>query len=72
MSGRKLFRETSANRHIGRDAFFGLLRRHRLLIKRKARFVITTTAGLIHYPNLYLEAALTGAAQVLVSDITYI
>jgi len=72
MGGRKLFRETSANSHMGRDAFFGLLRRHRLLIKRKARFAITTTAGLIHYPNLYREAALTGAAQVLVSDITYI
>lgn len=72
MGGRKLYHETSAHHHMGRDAFFGLLRRHKLLIKRKARFVLTTTAGLVYYPNLYRDARLTAPGQALVSDITYI
>lgn len=72
MGTRKLYRETSAHCHMGRDAFFALLRRHKLLIKRKARLVVTTTPGLVRYPNLYRDAVLTAPGQALVSDITYI
>ena len=59
---------------IGRDRFFGLLGRHKLLIERRSRRVRTTNSrhGFEVYKNLLKEAVLTSPNEVLVSDITYI
>jgi putative transposase len=64
----------AAGAEIGRDRFFALLRRHRLLIERRVRGARTTYSrhGFLVYPNIAREAAVTGPHQLLVSDITYI
>ena len=61
--------------HIGRDAFFDLLRERGLLIrKRRFKKPRTTFSGfwLKKYPNLAKDLIPTAPNQLWVSDITYI
>jgi len=59
---------------LGRDRFFGVLRRHDLLIPRRGRGCRTTQSG--HGFRVYVNRAkdleLRGPHQLLVSDITYL
>ncbi|MEI8197212.1 MAG: IS3 family transposase [Phycisphaerae bacterium] len=60
---------------LGRDRFFALLKRHDLLIPRRAQSGARTTNswhGFGVYPNLAKGLELTGPHQLLVSDITYV
>jgi putative transposase len=59
---------------MGRDKFFGLLRKGDLLVKRRRRYVRTTNSdhSLRKYPNLIEEYVPTGPEQILASDITYL
>jgi putative transposase len=59
---------------IGRDRFFGLLKRHDLLIERRLRSARTTDSrhSFRVYGNLLKDRVLTGPHQALVSDITYL
>jgi transposase InsO family protein len=60
--------------HIGRDKLFDLLRKNKMLVRPKKRYVRTTNS--IHpfrkYSNLIKDMEITRANQVWVSDITYI
>ncbi|MFD0931408.1 IS3 family transposase [Psychroflexus salinarum] len=62
------------NIKIGRDRFYELLRRHRLLIPKSKRAYITTDSKhhFYKYPNLIKDFIPTAAEQLWVSDITYI
>ena len=62
------------NIKMGRDRFYLLLRRHRLLIPRTKRAHITTNSRhhFYKYPNLVKDFIPTAAEQLWVSDITYI
>ena len=59
---------------VGRDKFFGILRKHKLLINRKKRCVITTDSyhRFHKYNNKVKDKLLTAPGQVIVSDITYL
>ncbi|MCB9315032.1 MAG: IS3 family transposase [Lewinellaceae bacterium] len=59
---------------LGRDQFFGLLRRHDLLIRRRKKYVTTTQSRhwLKKYPNLAAGFTPEQAERLWVSDITYI
>lgn len=59
---------------IGRADIFTILRKHKMLIRRKGRFVITTNSNhwLKKYPNLIRGFNFTAPNQLWVSDITYI
>lgn len=59
---------------IGRDQLFGLLERHKLLIRQRKRKVITTDSRhwMHKYANLVKEVTVNRPEQVWVSDITYI
>ena len=60
---------------LGRDAFFDLLREHRLLVRKRRKWKPRTTfSGLWmkRYPNLAKDIVPTAANQLWVSDITYI
>lgn len=59
---------------IGRDRFFGLLFRHKLLIEKKRNYRRTTNSrhGFEVYRNLLKDMVLTSSNQAYVSDITYI
>jgi transposase InsO family protein len=79
IGGRKLWKVikpelVDAEVSMGRDRFFKLLGRHDLLIRSKKRSAKTTNSwhGFGVYPNLAKTMKLTGAHQLLVSDITYI
>lgn len=79
LGSRKLLRMlsgdlASAGVSIGRDRFFELLRRHKLLIRRRRGAARTTDSahGFRTYSNLAKDLELTGPHQLLVSDITYI
>jgi transposase InsO family protein len=79
LGGRKLWcrigQEMTENGvKLGRDCFFGFLRRHELLILRKSRYCRTTDSrhGFGVYGNLLQDTAITGPRQAVVSDITYI
>lgn len=57
----------------GRDSFYGLLRRHRLMLPpRKSRHTTNSNHRYHKWKNLTKEVALTSANQLWVSDITYI
>jgi transposase InsO family protein len=59
---------------MGRDRFFGLLRRHELLIERRSAAARTTDSrhSFRVYPNLLKGRSLRGPHQAWVSDITYL
>ena len=59
---------------IGRDKFFDLLRRHKLLIKKKRKRARTTYSNHLYqkHPNRTHQLLITSADRVWVSDITYI
>jgi transposase InsO family protein len=67
-------RELPEEQRIGRDAFFDLLRKHGLLVrKRKTRVVTTNSYHWLHkYPNLIREFVPLRPNHLWVSDITYI
>ena len=69
-----LHREAFRALKIGRDALFGLLREHELLIARKRSKRRTTDSrhGLLTYENLIKDHQPTGANAVFVADITYV
>lgn len=74
---RKLYhrhREAFRELKIGRDALFGLLREHDLLIARKRSRRRTTDSrhGLLTYQNLLQDHRPTGPEEVFVADITYV
>ena len=59
---------------MGRDALFTFARHHRLLVRRRKRYFITTNSN-HSFPkpkNLIKDLVPTRAEQVFVSDITYI
>jgi transposase InsO family protein len=77
--GRKLFVELQAffTRHhikMGRDAFFDLLRRNKLLVRKRKRNVYTTMSKhhFRRYPNLVKDFTPLKAHELWVADITYI
>jgi putative transposase len=59
---------------IGRDGFFDILRRHRMLIKPRRRFVPTTNSrhALPVCPNLLKAGPPEGPGRVIVADQTYL
>src|ERR1700676_1452159 len=59
---------------IGRDSFFDVLRNHKLLVKTRKRYAITTNSNHPYrkWPNLIQTLALTATEQLWVSDITYL
>jgi putative transposase len=59
---------------LGRDRFFGVLRRHALLIARRGPGCRTTQSrhGFRVYVNLAKDLELTGPHELWVSDITYL
>ena len=62
------------NIHIGRDAFFDLLARNKLLVRRRKRSVHTTNSKhfFYRYPNLVKDFTPLHAHELWVADITYI
>ena len=79
LGGRKLLHLvepelSKASITIGRDRFFGLLRRHKMLIRKHLRSARTTDSrhSFRVYGNLLKDLVLSGPHQALVSDITYI
>ena len=77
--GRKLFVELQAffeerNIKMGRDAFFDLLRRNKLLVRKLKRNVYTTMSKhhFRRYPNLVKDFTPFKAHEMWVADITYI
>jgi len=77
--GRKLFIDLSPffkKQHIkmGRDAFFDLLRRNKLLVRKLKRNVYTTMSKhhFRRYPNLAKDFIPMKAHELWVADITYI
>ena len=77
--GIKLYNELKTsfvdqNIKIGRDKFYGVLKRHNLLIKKTKRYHITTNSNhmFYKYKNLILNSIPTRPEQVWVCDITYI
>jgi putative transposase len=79
LGGRKLWRLlgpdlATAGVALGRDRFFGVLRRQKLLIPRRQRGCRTTDSrhGWRVYRNVAKDLALTAPHQLWVSDITYV
>ena len=59
---------------LGRDALFGLLREHGLLVKSSKRGHQTTCANhrFYRYPNRITDLVVDRIHQVFVADITYL
>lgn len=77
--GRKLFIELQPffkehNIGMGRDKFFDLLRRNKLLVRKTKRCVFTTNSKhfFYRYPNLVKDFTPLKAHELWVADITYI
>jgi len=77
--GRKLYVELQSffgqsNIAIGRDKFFDLLRRNKLLVRKQKRNVYTTMSKhhFRRYPNLVADFTPLKAHELWVADITYI
>lgn len=79
LGGRKLFmilaeKMNKAGLNMGRDAFFNLMRKHGLGVRRRRRYRHTTQSNhwLKKYDNLLKDYAAKTPNEVWVSDITYI
>jgi len=79
LGGRKLWHLleqefVAAGVRLGRDRFFGVLRRQELLIIRRKRVCRTTDSrhGFRVYGNLARDLVLTGPHELWVNDITYV
>jgi putative transposase len=79
IGGKKLYRLlkqdlTEMAGSVGRDKFFDILRKRRLLVKRKRRYAKTTDSShhFRKHKNKLKEKLLTGPNQAYVSDITYL
>lgn len=79
LGGRKLHHQIRDSLHareikFGRDKLFALLRKYRMLILPRRRYVQTTMSKhwLRKYPNLVKEIVVVRPDQVWVSDITYL
>jgi transposase InsO family protein len=79
LGGRKLYHEIKPELEdmgfkFGRDRFFDLLRRERLLIRRKRKYIKTTNSyhRFRKYRNLIKDFSIDRPNQVYVADITYI
>ena len=79
IGGKKLYHLLQNDLHkidagIGRDKFFDILRKRKLLVKRRRKYVYTTDS--FHrfkvYKNALKNALLTAPNQAWVSDITYL
>lgn len=76
--GRKLFEMTrdriTEEQQFGRDAFFDLLRRNGLLVRKRRTRAVTTNSfhWLRKYPNLIKDIRAERPNHIWVSDITYI
>lgn len=79
IGGKKLYHLLKDDLHkidrgLGRDKFFDILRRKKLLVKRRKKYVYTTDS--FHrfrvYKNALKDKLLTAPHQALVSDITYL
>ncbi len=59
---------------VGRDKLFEILRKKKMLIKKKRKYIQTTNSKhwLKKYPNLTVGIKLNKPEQIWVSDITYI
>jgi len=59
---------------VSRDRLFDLLREHRMLVKRRKRYTVTTNSKhwMKKYPNLIRGFKFDKPNQLWVSDITYI
>lgn len=78
VGGRKLYwmlkpKFEQLEESIGRDKFFDLLRRNKLLVKRKKRYARTTNSyhRFHKHRNLIKDFKTTGPNKVYASDITY-
>lgn len=78
MGGRKLYEKLYSfllehQIKMGRDAFFDLLAKNNLLVKKRRRRFITTFSNhwLKKWPNLIREMEINRINQLWVSDITY-
>lgn len=79
MGGRKLFFLLQAQLdkqgiRIGRDRFFQILRKHRLMVPKRKNYHVTTQSKhrFFKYPNRLKGVSINQPEQVWVSDITYI
>lgn len=79
LGGRKLLRLiepelSAAGALMGRDCFFKILKKHKLLIPRRVQTARTTDSrhGFRVYPNLAGDLVLCRPHQLWVSDITYL
>ena len=74
MGCRKLFSRLQQDHNIGRDRFFALMRKHKLLIPRKRIYRRTTDSNHLFttYKNELKDAVINRPHQAWVSDITYI
>ena len=77
--GRKLYAELEVffeqnNIRLGRDKFFELLRRNKLLVRKRKHHVCTTMSKhhFRRYPNLVKDFTPLKAHELWVADITYI
>jgi len=59
---------------IGRDRFYGLLRKHKLLVRIPKRYAVTTNSNHPYkkWKNLVKGISATESEQIWVSDITYL
>lgn len=79
IGGKKLYHLLMNDLHkidpgLGRDKFFDILRKKKLLVKRRKKYVYTTNSfhWLKVYKNAFRKQRLTAPNQAWVSDITYL
>jgi putative transposase len=78
LGGKKLYKwlkeEINKIEKVGRDKFFGILRKRNLLVKRRKKYVYTTDSyhWLRVHKNRLKNKVLTKSNQGWVSDITYV
>lgn len=79
MGGKKVFNEIredirKCGRGFGRDKFFDLLRKHKLLVKRRKKYAVTTDSNhpFYKYKNQLAGEQILQPNKAWVSDITYL